>query len=105
MDSGSRKGQASTAEDALMAEHDAELVALAQRYVNQVEAVQALRDKAIASIRTGASRALVELVARFEMERSAALARFAVKCAETRGSGREPELGSRATRKHKAGAN
>ena len=91
MPSASRKGAPLDAQEALVARHQAELEAIAKEYVGKVEAVQKERDSAIAGIRTKASHALVALVAGFEKERSAALARFALQCERARASERQPQ--------------
>lgn len=86
MASANRKETKLGADEALVARHEAELEAIAKEYVGKVEAVQKERDQAIAGIRSKASHALVALVAGFEKERSAALARFALHCERARAS-------------------
>lgn len=105
MDSANRKCQTLTDEAALICTHEAELAELAKGYVEKVEAVQTECDRAIASVRKRASQELVKLVASFEIERSAALARFAVKCEEARALRCPPEARSAPSLKRRTGGN
>ncbi|MDX2023237.1 MAG: hypothetical protein SF187_23590 [Deltaproteobacteria bacterium] len=100
-----RKGALPDAAQALLAEHEAKLEALAKLYVGKVEAVRAAREKAIATIRSKASQALIELVADFEKERSIMLVKCALACEGARGEPDAAAADGVPRRQRRTGAN